>query len=123
MNTMLIFGLALGIAAPALKDPPKTDPAIVGEWVPESLTVGGKGGKFAAGLTYEFTADGKWVTHRDWADAPITPPRDYKLNPAVDRRERRPGRGPVDGRHLQGGRRHVDALLRPSGRRGAAKGV
>lgn len=41
MNTTVLLGLALGIGAPALKEK-ETPPSLVGEWVIEEATVGGK---------------------------------------------------------------------------------
>ena len=41
MTATLVFGLALGIGAPALKEKEKP-PSLVGEWVIEQSTVGGK---------------------------------------------------------------------------------
>jgi uncharacterized protein (TIGR03067 family) len=87
MNTALLLGLAVGVSAPALKDPPKKDPAIVGEWVPESLSTGGKKAQHTitpAGLTYVFTGDGKWVTQRDGGVATFAPTREYKVDPKTD---------------------------------------
>lgn len=40
MNSMLI--LALVVAAPGPKEPPKKDPAYVGQWVTETVTLGGR---------------------------------------------------------------------------------
>lgn len=60
--TPLLLGLAIGIGAPAVKDPPKKDPpSIVGEWVPESAVIGGKNDPPPAGSTFEFTKDGKAI--------------------------------------------------------------
>ena len=59
MNTTLI--LAMTLAAPALKDPPKKDVDIVGEWVLESQTTNGRELKSAPGRRYNFMADGKWT--------------------------------------------------------------
>jgi uncharacterized protein (TIGR03067 family) len=60
--TPLLLGLAIGIGAPAVKDPPKKDPpSIVGEWVPQSAVIGGKNDPPPAGTTFEFTKDGKAI--------------------------------------------------------------
>lgn len=60
--TPLLLGLAIGIGAPAVKDPPKKDPpSIVGEWIPESAVIGGKNDPPPAGATFEFTKDGKAI--------------------------------------------------------------
>jgi len=64
MLTTLI--LATSLAAPALKEKPKADNDIVGEWVLESMTTGGKARPNAnpRPLRYVFTSDGKWSVIR-----------------------------------------------------------
>jgi len=84
MNAALLIGLTLGISAPAPKDPPKKDVNIVGEWVVESQMSGWAPIKSPAGLTFEFTSDGKWVIHRDRAGAKTAPPRNYTVNSNTD---------------------------------------
>ena len=80
----LVLGLAIVIGAPGLKDPPKKDTGIVGEWIPESISMAGKAAKApASGLRYEFTIDGKWIIRRDGADAKSTP-REYKVDAKAD---------------------------------------
>jgi uncharacterized protein (TIGR03067 family) len=64
MNVALILGVAVGVSAPGLKEPPKKDPGIVGEWVRESASMGGTTIKLPD-LQYEFTAHGLWITRRD----------------------------------------------------------
>jgi uncharacterized protein (TIGR03067 family) len=85
MNAIFL-GAALVVGAPALKDPPKKDPGIVGEWALESTMLGGKAGKVASALRYEFTADGQWIIRREGAVVK-TVPRQYKVdtkaNPAT----------------------------------------
>ena len=84
MNVVLILGVAVGLSAPNLKDSTKKDTAIVGEWVPESMTMGGKMNlKPPAGMRYEFTADGQWISRREGAAAKGVP-RDYKLDPKAN---------------------------------------
>src|SRR5262245_5277095 len=61
-STLLITVLA--VSAPALKDPPKTEVNIVGEWVVESQTSGGAMVKSATPQTYTFAADGTWTVTR-----------------------------------------------------------
>ena len=64
MNTVSVVGLALLLAAPATKDPPKKaePPGLVGEWAVEGLVRGGKEFPVAAaeGMSIEFKADGKF---------------------------------------------------------------
>jgi hypothetical protein len=59
----LVLGLALALGAPALKDKPA--PSLLGEWVPEGVTVGGRPAApgadrwvFRAGGTYALYAQG-----------------------------------------------------------------
>jgi uncharacterized protein (TIGR03067 family) len=61
-STLLVTVLAVG--APALKDPPKKEVNIVGEWVVESQTSGGAVVKSPAPQTYTFSADGTWTVTR-----------------------------------------------------------
>ena len=65
MGATLLFAV-LTIGAPALKEKPKADNDIVGEWVLESMTSGGRGRPQAnaSPLRYTFTADGKWTVTR-----------------------------------------------------------
>jgi uncharacterized protein (TIGR03067 family) len=79
MNTILL-GLATVLAAPALKDDPKKDSGIVGEWTLESTSLAGKAAKIAANLRYEFTADGQWLIRRDGVEMKSAP-RQYKVDP------------------------------------------
>jgi uncharacterized protein (TIGR03067 family) len=59
MYPSLLLGVALVVAAPAPKTEAKKDPpTVVGTWVPESGTVGGKADRPPPGTTFEFTADG-----------------------------------------------------------------
>ena len=60
--TPALLALAVLVAAPAAKDPPKTDPpSLVGEWAIESSVEGGKPDQLPPGMTWTFTADGKSV--------------------------------------------------------------
>ena len=103
MNTTLL-GLALVVGAPNLKDEPKKAPEIVGQWVVEKMSVGGKeGGKLGTEMVYEFTADGKWLIKRDGV-LNKTPPReiryDTKAKPAtvdVIYTTSAPGKGGIGG--------------------------
>jgi uncharacterized protein (TIGR03067 family) len=75
----IFLAASIVVGAPALKDPPKKDSGIVGEWVVESTMLGGKAGKVASTLRYEFTADGQWIIRRDGAAVKAVP-RQYKVN-------------------------------------------
>lgn len=68
MTSVLVLALAIG--APAPKDPPKKDPAFVGDWVPESVTVGGQKVPIPP-MTFRFTADGKFE-RQSGGDPPST---------------------------------------------------
>jgi uncharacterized protein (TIGR03067 family) len=62
MNAVLL-GIALAVAAPALKE--KVEPDIVGEWVAESIQSTGRTRPPSSGeLRYVFAADGKWTVYR-----------------------------------------------------------
>ena len=61
----LLFGLALAVGAPALKDPPAKGPPLVGRWQATAVVSGGANINQAEGLEYEFTADGRWVIYRN----------------------------------------------------------
>jgi uncharacterized protein (TIGR03067 family) len=79
MNTTLL-SLALVVAAPNLKDDPKKAPEIVGQWVLEKMSVGGKeAGRVGREMVYEFTADGQWLIKRDGV-LNKTPPREIKYD-------------------------------------------
>ena len=55
----LLIGLTLVLGAPNLKDPP---PSLVGEWVAESVTVGGKPSESGSDR-WVFAAGGTWAIH------------------------------------------------------------
>jgi uncharacterized protein (TIGR03067 family) len=77
--------LALALAAPGPKDPPKKDaPAPVGEWEVESVVIAGKPRALGPNpLYYTFTADGKWHIHRAAGIPPATD-RAYYFDPKAD---------------------------------------
>jgi uncharacterized protein (TIGR03067 family) len=61
MHTLLL-GLAIIVAAPAKKDPPKKyPPTILGEWVPTMIVVGGMKDDIPAGSTMTLTKEGKAI--------------------------------------------------------------
>jgi uncharacterized protein (TIGR03067 family) len=64
----LLLGVALGIGAPGLKDPPPKTPPLVGRWLATALTIDGKADPQWNGLEYEFTSDGVWIIYRDGKD-------------------------------------------------------
>ena len=76
MNTLL-FGLALAVAAPALKDP--AGPSIIGNWkLTEWLYAGGGMSSIAEGSGVEFLPGGK----RIWRDGnEDSEERSYQLHP------------------------------------------
>ena len=77
MNALLI-GAALAVGAPNLKDAPKTDPPILGEWTLVEWVQGGQKLDFRDGSGCEFLPDGKRV----WRDGPgQSDERQYKLHP------------------------------------------
>jgi uncharacterized protein (TIGR03067 family) len=77
MNALLI-GVALAVGAPALKDPPKTDPPILGEWKLIEWLQQGQAMAFGHGSGVEFLPGGK----RLWRDGPEgADERQYKLYP------------------------------------------
>lgn len=83
MNAIFL-GTAILIGAPALKEAPKKENGIVGEWIPESMTMAGKAAKApTSALRYEFTADGKWIIRREGKDGPGTP-REFKVDTKAD---------------------------------------
>ena len=81
MTPVLI--LALTVAAPGAKDPPKKDaPTLVGVWVAESAIKGGKPDKNPSDATLEFTADGKVVLKEKAKDITGTYTTALKKDPA-----------------------------------------
>jgi uncharacterized protein (TIGR03067 family) len=83
MQTSLMLGLALVVAAPAPKEAPKKDPpSLIGEWVPESAVHGGMNDPPPPGTTITFTKEGKCVikegpdTERDSMTFTSDPKRD-----------------------------------------------
>jgi uncharacterized protein (TIGR03067 family) len=80
MNTLL-FGLALAVAAPALKDR-TSEASILGNWkLTEWISTGGARSTIADGTGVEFRPDGK----RIWHDGPDdSEERSYKLYPKTN---------------------------------------
>src|SRR4051812_7275225 len=64
--TPLIVSLALGIGAPALKEKATPEPMLVGEWVPESVTVGGRPSTPGSNR-WAFRADGTYALYAQGA--------------------------------------------------------
>jgi uncharacterized protein (TIGR03067 family) len=64
MNWLPAFAIALAVAAPNKEDPKKPEkPTIVGEWESIKLVAGGEefnDPKEVPGISFEFTADGKF---------------------------------------------------------------
>jgi uncharacterized protein (TIGR03067 family) len=61
MNATHLFFAALTLGAPALKDLPKKELKLEGEWVVESQTTGGRLLNSKVERRYIFSADGKWT--------------------------------------------------------------
>lgn len=84
MYTSILVGLAVTLAAPAPKEPPKKESSIVGEWVGEKLVIGGKEMPLAKGLKgvrFTFTEDGKFTVQNE-SETPET--GTYKVDPKKD---------------------------------------
>src|SRR5262245_29817802 len=78
MFTSTMTVLALLVAAPGAKDPPKKEQTIVGEWAHESVVAGGQVGP-TTGMTITFTGDGTMTIKRaDREKAEVVP---YKIDP------------------------------------------
>ena len=61
--TPALLALALSVSAPALKDPPRPEPSLVGRWANTEILINGTDGRPGnEDLTYEFTADGRWLS-------------------------------------------------------------
>jgi uncharacterized protein (TIGR03067 family) len=77
----LLFGTALALGAPNLKDPPKDERPILGNWKLVEWLQHGTRMAFAEGTGVEFLPDGK----RLWRDGPGgADERLYKLYPKTD---------------------------------------
>src|SRR5688572_3745182 len=88
--TPLLVGLALTLGAPAPKEAPKKDPpTVVGDWVPESIVMGGKNDPPPAGALLTFTRDGKCsMREKDEKPDEMTYTADPKQDPPhLDLRE------------------------------------
>jgi uncharacterized protein (TIGR03067 family) len=81
MNSALILGVVVGVSAPTIKDPPKKESTIVGEWLIENTTSNGNPQRTHPSIRYEFTTDGQLVARRD--DAP-TSVSYYKVDSKAD---------------------------------------
>jgi uncharacterized protein (TIGR03067 family) len=83
MSTTLLVGLALAVGAPGLKDEPKKEASIVGEWVGVKATAGGKDRPVpAGGISFTFTADGKFIVKEGKKEKPDE--GTYKLDAKKD---------------------------------------
>ncbi len=60
MHAMILI-TALVLSAPALKDPPKQELKLAGEWVVESQVTGGQPLKSSVERKYIFSAEGTWT--------------------------------------------------------------
>jgi uncharacterized protein (TIGR03067 family) len=62
MYTSMLLGLAVTVGAPAVKDPPKKDPSIVGTWAGEKAVSGGQEKPVPkGGIEFIFGADGTFT--------------------------------------------------------------
>jgi uncharacterized protein (TIGR03067 family) len=76
----LLVGVALAVGAPNLKDPPKADPPLLGDWQLVEWVQRGRAMAFGQGSGVEFLPEGK----RAWRDGPgQTDERQYKLYPGT----------------------------------------
>jgi uncharacterized protein (TIGR03067 family) len=83
--TPMLVALVFIAGAPNKKDPPAKDPpSIVGEWIGESGTLGGKPKNPDPGTTITFAADGKLILKEGKRDKPEegTYKADAKKSPA-----------------------------------------
>jgi uncharacterized protein (TIGR03067 family) len=80
--TSLLVGLALAVAAPGSKETPKKDaPALVGDWVVETVVKGGRPSP-EENSALSFTADGKAVLKERGKTIDGTYTSDPKKDPA-----------------------------------------
>jgi uncharacterized protein (TIGR03067 family) len=85
MHATLLVSLAVAVGAPGVKEVPKKEPSLVGEWVGEKATAGGKDRPVpAGGIKFTFTADGKFTVHEGKREKPDegTYKADTKKDPA-----------------------------------------
>jgi uncharacterized protein (TIGR03067 family) len=75
----LWLSLALGVTAPALKDPPPKASPLVRRWAATELVINGRPDPQAQGLEYDFTAEGRWAIYRD--GQPLDGLRRYAADP------------------------------------------
>jgi uncharacterized protein (TIGR03067 family) len=83
MQASFLIGLALAVGAPALKDPKKDPPSVVGEWAPVSAVIAGQATPVPKGSQITFSRDRK-CTIKDGMAASIdlTYTADAKKQPA-----------------------------------------
>jgi uncharacterized protein (TIGR03067 family) len=83
MHASLVVGLALSLGAQGAKDDPKKDAPIVGEWLGVKAVAGGKERPVpAGGITFAFTADGKFIVKEGKREKPDE--GTYKLDAGKD---------------------------------------
>jgi uncharacterized protein (TIGR03067 family) len=80
VTPILLFATALGVAAPALKEKPKPELDVVGEWQVESITTNGRKSTTAPNLVYSFTKEGKWLILRDGEETKTTLDRRFEFD-------------------------------------------
>jgi len=83
MYASLLIVLAVAVGAPGVKDPPKKEASIVGVWIREKLTAGGKDeSELGAGARFTFTEDGKFLMKQK--DRDEREEGKYKVDPKKD---------------------------------------
>jgi uncharacterized protein (TIGR03067 family) len=61
-----LLATVLSLGAPALKELPKKEPAIVGDWEVQALTLGGRAFDLkGVHIYYRFTSDGRWAQRHE----------------------------------------------------------
>jgi uncharacterized protein (TIGR03067 family) len=97
MPACLLVGLALSVGAPAVKDPPKKEATIIGQWVGEKAVAGGMNLPVPdGGIIFTFAPDGLLTVTQGGRGKPdagsytVDPkknPAEIDLVPAADKKE------------------------------------
>jgi uncharacterized protein (TIGR03067 family) len=83
MYASVLVGLAVSVGAPAVKDPPKKEATIVGEWAGEKAVAAGMNLPIPeGGITFTFDADGTLTVREGNKGKPDT--GSYKVDPKKD---------------------------------------
>src|SRR5262245_50439654 len=81
MNAAVLLGMSLALGAPALKELPKKDSPIVGEWKVEQMTVGGQPSEKVSAMRWLFAVDSVLTIYFD--DRPAAT-HHFVSNPKAD---------------------------------------